>query len=113
MSGSNLQKIVVKLGIDAVTGVQGVDSVAVDMEKNQITVTGGVDPLFLFSKFRKFGFIELVSEEKKSESDAENERENKAQVERIVFVPYCRASEYSEDNLINSCDKPTNGCTIC
>ncbi|KAH9304406.1 hypothetical protein KI387_008810, partial [Taxus chinensis] len=94
MYGSNLQKVAVKLAINAAAGVQGVDSVAVDMEKNKITVIGAVDPLFLSSKFRKFGFTEVVSEEKKSESDAEIEEENKAQVQRIVFV-LSKPSEYT------------------
>lgn len=41
--------------------IVGVDSVAVDMKENKITVIGDADPVYLTSKLRKFGRTELLS----------------------------------------------------
>ncbi|KAH9304403.1 hypothetical protein KI387_008807 [Taxus chinensis] len=124
-----MKKIVLKVAIEddiskrkalkAVAGVQGVDSVAVDMKEKKITVIGDVDPVYLTSKLRRFGFTELVSvgpakeekkegekkEEKKPQSDAK--KQNKPEIEQIVYYQY-GPWESTVDNEENP-----NACTIC
>ncbi|GLJ10159.1 hypothetical protein SUGI_0123170 [Cryptomeria japonica] len=122
-------KIVLKLALEdesrkrkalkMVAGVQGVDSVAVDMKDKKMTVIGDVDPVYLTSKLRKFSSAELVSvgpakeekkegekkEEKKPESDA---KKNKAEAPKyeVVYVPP------SYDSRAVSEENP-NACVIC
>ncbi|XP_057856545.2 heavy metal-associated isoprenylated plant protein 39 isoform X2 [Cryptomeria japonica] len=124
-----MKKIVLKLALEdesrkrkalkMVAGVQGVDSVAVDMKDKKMTVIGDVDPVYLTSKLRKFSSAELVSvgpakeekkegekkEEKKPESDA---KKNKAEAPKyeVVYVPP------SYDSRAVSEENP-NACVIC
>ncbi|KAH9304404.1 hypothetical protein KI387_008808, partial [Taxus chinensis] len=79
-----------KKALKVVAGVQGVDSVAVDMKERKITVIGNVDPVYLTSKLRRFGFTELVSvgpakEEKKEETKPQSDakKENKPEIKEI------------------------------
>lgn len=83
---SNMKKMVLKVSIEderskrrvmqIVAGVEGVESVAVDMKEKKITVIGEADPVEVTIKLRKFGFTELLSvgpakEEKKEEKKDE------------------------------------------
>jgi len=83
---ANMKKMVLKVAIDdekskrrvmqTVAGVEGVESVSVDMKEKKITVIGEADPVSLTIKLRKFGFTELLSvgpakEEKKEEKKDE------------------------------------------
>ncbi|KAH9306032.1 hypothetical protein KI387_010436, partial [Taxus chinensis] len=89
-------KIVLRLTIEddsgkrkalkAVAGVRGVDSFAVDMKEKKITVIGDVDPVYLTSKLRRFGFTELVSvgPAKEEKKEGEKKEENKAEAQKIV-----------------------------
>nr|ABK22901.1 unknown [Picea sitchensis] len=104
----------------AVAGI-GVDSIAVDIKEEKITVVGEVDPVWLTTKLRKMGFrAELLSvgpakEEKKSDQgppknekkDAEKKKDEKKAVEPAaaptvvhylnpdVYVPYSQGYSYT------------------
>jgi hypothetical protein len=84
-----MKKMVLKLAIDdeknkrramrAIAGMEGVESVAVDMKEKKITVIGETDPVHLAIKLRKIGFTELLSvgpakEEKKAEGEKKEEK---------------------------------------
>ncbi|KAH9316502.1 hypothetical protein KI387_025129, partial [Taxus chinensis] len=64
--------------LQTIAGIQGVDSVTVDLKEKKITVIGDADPVVLTSKLRKSRFTELVSvcafrEERLKYSDHEME----------------------------------------
>lgn len=94
---SNMKKMVLKVAIDdekskrramqTVAGVEGVESVAVDMKEKKITVIGDADPVSLTIKLRKFGFTELLSvgpakEEKKDEKKPATEKKEEKKEEK-------------------------------
>ncbi|KAH9306035.1 hypothetical protein KI387_010439, partial [Taxus chinensis] len=129
-------KIVLRLAIDddnskrkalkAVAGVQGVVSVAVDMKEKKITVIGDVDPVYLTSKLRRFGFTGLVSvgpaKEEKKEGEKKEEKkpdqsdakkENKAEAQKIVYVPSSYHYDYRHYDYSVFNDENPNACTIC
>ncbi|XP_057822120.2 heavy metal-associated isoprenylated plant protein 39 [Cryptomeria japonica] len=47
--------------LQTIAGIQGVDSVSVDLKEKRITVIGDADPVVLTNKLRKCRFTELVS----------------------------------------------------
>ncbi|GLJ38965.1 hypothetical protein SUGI_0794360 [Cryptomeria japonica] len=47
--------------LQTIAGIQGVDSVSVDLKEKRITVIGDADPVMLTNKLRKCRFTELVS----------------------------------------------------
>ncbi|GLJ10200.1 hypothetical protein SUGI_0123910 [Cryptomeria japonica] len=135
------KKIVLKLAIEdesskkkalkRVAGIQGVDSVAVDMKEKKMTVIGNVDPVNLTSKLRKFVFAELLSvgpakeekkegekkevkkegekkEEKKPQGEAKKENKAEPPKVEVVYMPMSydyRPYEYTvvRDEYPNTC----------
>lgn len=114
---SNIKKIELKVAIDdekskiramrTIAGVQGVESVAVNMKDRKITVIGEADPVYLTIKLRKFGVTELLTvgpakEEKKPEGD---KKEKLPEVPNYVYV--------HEPWPVVADDYNANTCTIC
>ncbi|XP_059069515.1 heavy metal-associated isoprenylated plant protein 39-like [Cryptomeria japonica] len=108
--------------LQVVAKVEGVDSVAVDMEEKKMTVIGKVDPVVVTSKLRKSGFCfaELVSVEKNEEEKNEGEKkeeENKdveiSELRNVCYVqrPYYDCA-YVEGPYYYVDDNPGT-CTIC
>ncbi|ONI25413.1 hypothetical protein PRUPE_2G301600 [Prunus persica] len=61
-----------KKAMRAVSGLEGLDSISMDMKDKKLTVTGDIDPVNLVSKLRKLCHTDIVSvgpakEEKKKE----------------------------------------------
>ncbi|XP_057842343.1 heavy metal-associated isoprenylated plant protein 39 [Cryptomeria japonica] len=118
-----MKKMVLKLSIEnekskkralkTVAGVQGVESVAVDMKEKKMTVIGEVDPVNVTSKLRKFGYTELLSvgpakEEKKEapqKQEAKKEGKKPEPAKTVVYVH--RPDEYTAFS-----DENPNACTI-
>ncbi|XP_057856498.2 heavy metal-associated isoprenylated plant protein 39 [Cryptomeria japonica] len=94
-----MKKIVVKFAIEddrskkkafkQVAGVDGVDSVSVDMKEKKMTVIGDVDPVHLICKLRKLGFADLLSvgpakEEKRGGEKKEEKKEGEKKQEKAA-----------------------------
>ncbi|GLJ10205.1 hypothetical protein SUGI_0124060 [Cryptomeria japonica] len=92
--------------LKVIAAVKGVDSVAVDMEKQKMTVIGEADPVNVTSRLRKSGFClaELLSVEPTKEKKIKVEN---AEIPTVLCVqrPY-----YCDYGCVN--DNP-NGCTLC
>jgi len=103
----------------AVAGVEGVESVAVDMKEKKITVIGEADPVFLTVKLRKFGFTELLSvgpakEEKKAEGEKKEGAKKEEKKAGPPTVVYMNPSSYAPYPYTVVADEYNpNTCTIC
>eukprot|EP01018_Ginkgo_biloba_P027497 Gb_25182 [translate_table: standard] len=127
-----MKKMVLKLLVEderskrralkAVAGVEGVDSVSIDMKQKTITVIGEADPVYLTKKLRKFGYTELVSvgpakEEKKDDKKPQEKKEEKKDEKKvtpptIVYVP-TNFSPYEGYSYNVVSDENPNACVIC
>ena len=100
--------------------IAGVESVAVDMKEEKITVIGEADPVFLTVKLRKFGFgfTELLSvgpakEEKKPEAEKREEKKDQKKSDPPPVV-YLNPSSYPPyPYTVVADDYNPNSCTIC
>eukprot|EP01018_Ginkgo_biloba_P027496 Gb_25183 [translate_table: standard] len=119
--------------LQAVAGVQGVDSVSIDMKEKKITVIGEADPVFLTAKLRKFGYTDLLSvgpakEEKKDEKKPPEKKDEKKPPEKkeekketpptIVYVPFNHSpcvnhSPYEGYSYKVVSDENPSACVIC
>ncbi|KAH9306027.1 hypothetical protein KI387_010431 [Taxus chinensis] len=100
--------------LEAVAGVQGVDSVAIDMKENKITVIGEADPVYLTAKLRKFGHTELLSVgPAKEEKKEPQKQEPKKEEQTVVYVPSNYSYNYRPYEYTVVRDEYNNSCTIC
>jgi len=125
------KKIVVRVDIncekckrramETIAGVEGVDSIAVDVNKSEITVIGDADPVNLTESLRAFGLAQLVSvgpaKEPEKKPDEKKPDDKKAAVKKPDPNPpitYCilppgpcdpcnRYTYYWSDENPNSC----------
>ncbi|GLJ10186.1 hypothetical protein SUGI_0123640 [Cryptomeria japonica] len=107
-----------KKAIKAIARIEGVDSVAVDMTEDKITVEGDADPVCVTDKLRKIGYTELLSfgpakekenkppEETKPPEDTKPPEENPSANIDIPapHIYYCYSDYIPEED--------TNVCTI-
>jgi len=120
-----MKKMVLKVTIEdekckrrvmqAVAGVEGVESVAVDMKEQKITVMGDADPVDVTMKLRKFGYTELLSlgpakEEQKAKGE-KKEGGKKEEPPRIVYVNSSNYGPYPYEAVKDEYN--SNTCTIC
>ncbi|XP_028796714.1 heavy metal-associated isoprenylated plant protein 39-like isoform X1 [Neltuma alba] len=104
-----MQKIVLKVELHdeklkqkamrTVSGIQGVDSVSVDMNENKMTVVGGIDPVIVAGKLRKLSHADILSVEpvKDEPKKEEPKKEEPKKPEEVPWVwypynppyPYC------------------------
>ncbi|XP_057842358.2 heavy metal-associated isoprenylated plant protein 39-like [Cryptomeria japonica] len=110
-----------KKALKAVAGLEGVDSVAVDMKEKKITVIGAADPVFLTSKLRKFAYTELLTvgptkEEKKEAPKQEQKKEEKKTEPPATIFIHPSSYSYSHDHRPYQDPEDSDEysyCTIC
>ncbi|GLJ10209.1 hypothetical protein SUGI_0124110 [Cryptomeria japonica] len=102
--------------LKVVSAVEGVDSVAVDMKENKITIIGEADPVFVTQRLRKFGFgfAELLSVGSAKEEKTEGEKKDVKKEEKTPEIPtivYIQRPYYGDYSFAS--DENPNACTIC
>ncbi|KAI3892739.1 hypothetical protein MKX03_017777 [Papaver bracteatum] len=98
--------------LQSVSGLSGVDSVAIDMEAKKLTIIGDVDPVMIVGKLRKVCHAELdsVGPEKEPEKKKDDEPAKPSAAEimyalRANYDPYMTPAYYvsSAQDYPNSC----------
>ncbi|XP_018847299.1 heavy metal-associated isoprenylated plant protein 39 [Juglans regia] len=107
----------------AVSALQGVDSISMDMKDKKLTVIGDIDPVNIVSKLRKHYPTEIVSvgpakepekkkEEPKKEEPKKDEKKKDEAAELLklyqAYNPYMTQHYY-----VRSVEEDPNGCVIC
>ncbi|XP_054787911.1 heavy metal-associated isoprenylated plant protein 39-like [Prosopis cineraria] len=92
-----MQKIVLKAelhndkikqkAMKVVSGIQGVESVSVDMNENKMTVVGSIDPVTVVRKLRRLSHTDIVSVGPAKEEEKEKEKDEKKPDE--ASWPFC------------------------
>ncbi|GLJ10214.1 hypothetical protein SUGI_0124180 [Cryptomeria japonica] len=122
-----MKKMVLKLSIEdekskrrafkAVAGVEGVDSVTVDMKERKITVIGDADPVYLTSKLRKFGHTELLSvgpaKEEKKDAPKQEQKKDEKKPEPFQTIMYYPPNYNHRPYEYTVARDEYNSCTIC
>ncbi|CAL9044643.1 unnamed protein product, partial [Musa banksii] len=124
------QKIVVKVDVqddkekqkamNAVSALQGIDSIAMDMKERKMTVIGAVDPINVVEKLRKCWPTAIVSvgpkEEPQKEEAKKDEGDKKKECDKMIkelvdaYKAYnpCMTTRY----CVQSVEENPNACVI-
>ncbi|KAM5557442.1 heavy metal-associated isoprenylated plant protein 39-like [Rosa sericea] len=114
-----------KKAMRAVSGLEGLDSISMDMKDKKLTVTGDIDPVNLVSKLRKLCRTEIVSvgpakEEKKKEEpkkeepkkDGAKKKDPKDELAELIKA-YSAYPSMSTHYYVRSVEEDPNACVIC
>ncbi|XP_043697679.1 heavy metal-associated isoprenylated plant protein 39-like [Telopea speciosissima] len=98
----------------AVSTLSGIDSIAMDMKEQKMTVIGEVDPVDVVGKLRKLWRTEMVSVGPPKEPEKKPEEKNIADLvkayDAYYTTPY-RTQYYAP--VVYSAEENPNGCVIC
>ncbi|XP_044467258.1 heavy metal-associated isoprenylated plant protein 39-like [Mangifera indica] len=112
-----------KKAMKTVSGLPGVESIAMDTKDHKLTVIGNIDPVCIVSKLRKLCHTEIVSvgpakepEKKKEEpkkQEPKKDEPKKDDVAELVkaykaYNPYLTTQYY-----VRSVEEDPNACVIC
>ncbi|KAJ8773185.1 hypothetical protein K2173_028362 [Erythroxylum novogranatense] len=113
-----------------VSGIHGVDSVAMDMKDKKLTVTGDVDPVYIVSKLRKLCHTEIVSvgpakepekkkdepkkdDQKKPQEQKKDSKDGKDSVADLVKAYQAYNPHMTSYYYVRSAEEDPNACVIC
>ncbi|PIA34289.1 hypothetical protein AQUCO_03800108v1 [Aquilegia coerulea] len=121
-----------KKALKTVSGVEGIDSIAMDMKDKKLTVIGDIDPVNVVSKLRKFWHTEIVSvgpakepEKKKEEpkkdepkkdvakKEPEKKDDQNKQIADLVNAYKAYNPHMTTHYYVQSVEDNPNGCVIC
>ncbi|KAI7745164.1 hypothetical protein M8C21_033939 [Ambrosia artemisiifolia] len=122
------KKIVIKLDVHdnkckrkvlkAVSGLEGIDSLTMDMKDQKLTVIGVLDPVCIVSKLKKWNpDIVTVGPQKEEKKEDKKDEEKKKQEEafRNMVESYWRYNYpcVPPQYCVRSVDEGPGGCVIC
>ncbi|XP_068635506.1 heavy metal-associated isoprenylated plant protein 39-like isoform X2 [Aristolochia californica] len=110
----------------AVSGLSGIDSIAIDMKDRKLTVIGDVDPVNVVSKLRKVWHTEIVSvgpakepEKKKDDpkkevkKDDDKKKDPNDHVADLVKLYKAYNPHMTAQYHVQSVEDNPNACVIC
>ncbi|XP_044467260.1 heavy metal-associated isoprenylated plant protein 39-like isoform X2 [Mangifera indica] len=108
-----------KKAMKTVSGLPGVESIAMDMKDKKLTVIGDIDPVSIVSKLRKLCHTDIVSvgpakePEKKKADDKKKDEAKKDDVAELVKAYKAYNPSLTTHYYVRSAEEDPNSCVIC